>query len=201
MSEQFYKIICFTLIAVYALVRAPYQWRYKTQTKKRRVALVRESILVVFVTLGWWGLSALYVFSDVLSPGSLPLPDWIRLPGAVLMLGGIFFFWTVHHYLGTRWSPVLEVDAQHTLVESGPYRRIRHPMYTAIWISILGQSFLCSNWILALGAAGSFLVLCWIRIPDEERMLEAELGAVYVSYKERTGRLLPRFCLRARQGA
>lgn len=192
MPEQFYKIICFALIACYALVRAPYQWRYKPSSKKKRISALREAVLVSLVTLGWWGSSALYVFSDILNAGRVQLPDWIRIFGAVLMLAGIVFFWVVHHFLGTRWSPVLELDAEHTLIESGPYRHIRHPMYSAIWLSIFGQSFLCANWLLALGAAGTFLVLCWIRIPDEERMLEAELGAEYRSYKERTGMLLPR---------
>ena len=192
MSEQSYKIICLSLALLYALVRAPYQWQYRAREKRLRVSQLRESILVTVVAVCWWGVSALYVFTDVLSAAAICVSDWIRLSGALTMLLGILFFWRVHHYLGRHWSPVLEMGHGHELVEGGPYKRIRHPMYTAIWISILGQSILCANWALAISSSASFLVLCLLRIPDEEAMLSRELGDPYLRYISRTGRLFPR---------
>lgn len=192
MSEQFYKILCLTLALVYALIRAPYQWKYRARDKKLRISHVRESILVSVVAVCWWGVSAGYVFTDLLAAANVPMPDWLRLFGGGLMLCGILYFWRVHHYLGNHWSPVLEVGHAHKLVDSGPYRRIRHPMYTAIWISILGQSLLCANWALGLSASASFLLLCLLRIPDEEAMLSRELGPAYAEYVLRTGCLFPR---------
>jgi protein-S-isoprenylcysteine O-methyltransferase Ste14 len=192
MSEQTYKIICLLLITFYAIVRAPYQWRYRPGRKKTRLFHFRESILIAFVTVCWWGSSAVFIFSTVLDFATFEWAPVVRLGGACVMLAGILYFWRVHHFLGSHWSPALELSETHALVDTGPYRRIRHPMYTAIWISILGQSILCANWMLALAAGGSFLTLCLIRIPDEERMLASELGEQYVDYMRRTGRILPR---------
>ncbi len=192
MSEQSYKFICLALIAIYAIVRAPYQWRYRPRHKKARLFHVRESVLISFVTICWWGSSAVFIFSAWLDFAALPLPGWLRMGGACIMLAGILYFWRVHHFLGSHWSPALELNEFHTLVDTGPYMRIRHPMYTAIWISIIGQSILCANWVVAAAACGSFLLLCVFRIPDEERMLASELGQQYGDYIRRTGRILPR---------
>lgn len=192
MSEQTYKFICLALILLYAIVRAPYQWRYRPRNKKARLHPLRESVLVSLVTICWWGSSAVFIFSTSLDFAALFLPTWVRILGACVMLCGILYFWRVHAFLGSHWSPALELNEKHALVDSGPYRRIRHPMYTAIWISIAGQSALCSNWVVAAAAAGSFLLLCLIRIPDEERMLVSELGHQYRNYMQRTGRILPR---------
>lgn len=192
MSESFYQVVCAVLIGVYAAARAPFQWQYRSIEKRIRLHPIREGILISLVTAGWWGTSAVWLLTDWLDPGRIWLPDVFRLAGAAAMFGGIVFFFVVHRHLGQHWSPALEVNRSHSLVETGPYRRIRHPMYSAIWISIIGQGILCANWIVFVGAAATFALLCFIRIPDEEKMLLAELGAPYADYMKRTGRILPK---------
>lgn len=78
------------------------------------------------------------------------------------------------------------------LCTQGPFRYVRHPMYTA-WISLIvsGGVLLCNSWIMLAGPPA--LHLLWHRlVPREEAMMAAVFGDVYLTYAARTGRFLPR---------
>jgi protein-S-isoprenylcysteine O-methyltransferase Ste14 len=81
---------------------------------------------------------------------------------------------------------------EQALVQSGPYRRIRHPVYTAYLASYLGGGLLAGNWVLTVVPVLFYAVLVAGRLGREEAVLEATFGERYVAYKARTGRLLPR---------
>jgi len=87
----------------------------------------------------------------------------------------------------------LEVRTGHELVTSGVYARVRHPMYAAIWAFSLAQWLLVSNWFAGPAAAACFAPLYFIRTPREERFLRDVFGPAYDAYRQRTGRLVPRF--------
>lgn len=86
----------------------------------------------------------------------------------------------------------------HRLVTDGVYRHIRHPMYAAILLFSLAQGLLLANWLAGWSALTTFALLCVIRVPREERMLERRFGEAWVAYRARTGRLLPRWRPRTR---
>ncbi len=191
MQESVFKTAVFALTAFYAAVRAVYQMQYRRRHKKLRVHMLRESVLVTLVAVFWWGPTALYAFTTWIDFASIALPDWLRISGGIGMFVSIVFFWRVHSFLGKRWSPVLELEHDHTLIQDGPFRRLRHPMYSAIFASILFQFPLCANWIVFIPALASFLLLCVIRIPSEEAMLQKEFGSAYRDYSSRSWRLIP----------
>jgi protein-S-isoprenylcysteine O-methyltransferase Ste14 len=77
-------------------------------------------------------------------------------------------------------------------VTSGPYRWIRHPIYTAYLINYLSGGLLASNWVLTFVPLAFFGWMIINRIPREEEVMRQEFGQDYLDLERRTGRLLPR---------
>ncbi len=146
--------------------------------------------VVAFVVL--LALLALYAFdSPLLKPLSLPLPDWLRWAGFALGLVSLAFWTWTQRALGTEWSPQLQLRAEHHLVTTGPYARIRHPLYTAM--IGLGTAFalISANGVFALLDIVAIAGLL-IRVPREEQMMLDEFKDAYRDYMNRTGRFWPR---------
>lgn len=128
----------------------------------------------------------------LVAPLCLPLPAWARSLGLVVTLAALGLLGWTHHALGRHFSPSLRVDAAQSLVTSGPYRYVRHPMYSAYLLFFAGLGLLAAD--PALGLAGA-AVIAWLmiaRTPREERQLAAHFGADYEHFAARTGRFLPR---------
>lgn len=119
------------------------------------------------------------------------LPNWLFYLGEVLfVLGGAFTYWS-YSILGRYLSPYVQALPEHKVIDSGPYRYIRHPGYLGVIVSNVGLSLALQSWVAVLAnlaVAGSLLAH---RIRNEEEFLGAELGDGYVSYMKRTKRLLP----------
>lgn len=77
------------------------------------------------------------------------------------------------------------------MVTSGVYRKIRHPMYTAIALYSIAQALLLPNWIADPSSLLAFMVLFVLRVNVEEQMMLENFGDEYAAYMNRTKRLLP----------
>jgi len=97
--------------------------------------------------------------------------------------------WARRH-LGRNWSGEVRIRDDHQLVQSGPYRLIRHPIYTAMFAMYTGTA-LVSGELHALLAIAVLAVAYWRKIRLEERALSAALGATYDSYRRGTWALIP----------
>jgi protein-S-isoprenylcysteine O-methyltransferase Ste14 len=121
-----------------------------------------------------------------------PLPFWLRWAGFVMGLASLGLWTWTHVALGTLWSAELRLRANHRLVASGPYLRIRHPMYSAIllWVTSLGL-VIANGWLIIF----AFLVAVYLaaRVPREEQMMLERFGEKYREYMKRTGRFLPKW--------
>ncbi|MEM1237458.1 MAG: protein-S-isoprenylcysteine O-methyltransferase [Pseudomonadota bacterium] len=120
-----------------------------------------------------------------------PFPGQVAF-GFVLAVIGLYAFWRSHSDLGNLWSAHLELREGHTLVTQGIYARVRHPMYTAIFLHVLGQLFMFANWIAAPAGLITFGLLYLLRVGPEEKMMHDTFGTEWEAYAARTPRLLPR---------
>jgi protein-S-isoprenylcysteine O-methyltransferase Ste14 len=93
--------------------------------------------------------------------------------------------------LGRNWSGVLELYEQHELVTEGPYRFVRHPMYTSVYLKGIGILLLSANWIVGGGYLAAVTLMYALRVRDEEQMMLEHFGEEYRSYMSRTARLVP----------
>ena len=111
--------------------------------------------------------------------------------GIGLMLAGIAFRWYAIRVLGKSFAPVVTVSQDQAIVETGPYRLIRHPSYTGALVTLLGYGLACTNWLsLAVALIVPGLGYAY-RIVVEERALMDALGEGYRQYMKRTKRIIP----------
>jgi protein-S-isoprenylcysteine O-methyltransferase len=124
---------------------------------------------------------------------SVSLPVGLRWFGAALLLASeSLFCWGVW-CLGDNFSVSLAIFDQHALVQSGPYRWVRHPMYSAVLGIGVAVFLITANYFLAGCLAFAALQVLVLRVPLEEQTLHARFGADYASYTRETGRYWPRF--------
>lgn len=112
---------------------------------------------------------------------------WIGV--ALYTLGGILRLYPVF-VLGHRFSGLVAIQPEHTLVTTGIYSVIRHPSYLGMIINMIGWCLVFRS-LGGLIIAGIFLIPLIARINSEEKMLSSEFGAEYENYRSRTSRLIP----------
>ena len=137
---------------------------------------------------GWvWAQTALLV--AVLGLGAVPprWPDWLRLLGVPVLLAGVAGFVWAARTLGSSLTPFPRPLAEGVLVEDGPYRFVRHPIYGAGLLVVLGYGLLTS--VAATAVVPALAVLWWLKARVEERHLVARFPA-YADYRRRVRRRL-----------
>ena len=112
------------------------------------------------------------------------------------MAAGLWLLWRSHADLGDNWSDRLAIREDHVLVTQGAYGRIRHPMYSASWLIMIAQALLLSNWIAGFGGVVAFGVMYFLRVPQEEQMMQERFGEQYRRYMATTGRVIPKYPVR-----
>lgn len=137
-------------------------------------------------------LLPLYFLTPWVDFAQMSAPIWLRWGGVVITCMGIALFGWTHQVLGLNWTAVLALSEKQELVTSGPYRHIRHPMYTAFFVIGLGFLFLSSNWLVGLIYIGTLSLMYIGRVPAEEKMMTDRFGDRYREYMQQTGRIVPR---------
>lgn len=136
--------------------------------------------------------SIIYVLApDVIRWAALPLPAWLRWLGVLLGFVSIALFWWIHRALGANWAMPNVIKQDQTLVESGPYRWVRHPMYSMLFLWSLAFFLISANWLVG----GLWLGMTLVAVAAstrEEAMLIERFGPAYRDYMRRTGRFAPK---------
>ena len=120
------------------------------------------------------------------------LPDSVgwAWSGLFLLLLGVGFACWARVVLGRNWSATVQLKQDHELVVVGPYRWVRHPIYTGILLGLFGTALVIGEWrgllALALVAAGF-----WFKLRHEEAWMRERFGAAYVDYMRHTKALIP----------
>ncbi len=100
------------------------------------------------------------------------------------------FYLYARFYLGKLWSGAITIMTDHELIQTGPYRFLRHPMYTGMLGMAVGTAVVSGQYHALLGVA--LFVLAYVRkIRMEERVLATEFGEPYSIYRRRTAALIP----------
>ena len=126
----------------------------------------------------------------VLGARFLPAAGWAAPLGMVMTLAGLLFACWARHVLGSNWSAVVQLKQDHELIERGPYRHVRHPIYTGLLLAFLGTAVALGEWrgLLALTIVA---VSFWRKLRLEERWLGEQFGAPYADYMRRVKALIP----------
>ena len=114
-----------------------------------------------------------------------------RAAGSLVMLVGLAFnVWGRMHLKG-NWSDHVRVYEDHFMVTDGPYRFVRHPLYSSLIWMFLGASAAYMNWLSALETLLIFVPAMTYRARLEEQALEAQFGNAWTAYRNATPRFFP----------
>jgi len=191
-SEEVFRGIFLVGFLVGSVIRRIYTWGHwrREAAVDHRSAL--DSALVMLSSLGLVVAPLLYLATSWFDFADYRLPSCAGAVGAVVFVPALWLLWRSHVDLGRHWSAYPQLTPEHSLVTTGVYRRIRHPMYAAHWLWGIAQVLLLQNWIAGPALLVTLVPLYLVRAPREEQMLLEAFGDDYRAYLRRTGRLLPR---------
>jgi protein-S-isoprenylcysteine O-methyltransferase Ste14 len=121
------------------------------------------------------------------------LPQWVAWSMIPLAAAGFAFTWWARLHLGKLWSGFVTTKDEHRIIDTGPYRIVRHPIYTGIILAVVAIAILRGNLYAIIGA---FIIIAgfWVKARLEERFLSQQLGSeVYDAYRRHVPMLVPRF--------
>ena len=163
--------------------------------------------LTPFVMTGWhssstavrdrrsrWGILLQMIGYAALWQGSF----WLRTPArwqvglsVFLQAIAVLLSWTGARALGRHLRFEAALRSDHKLVQSGPYRVIRHPIYASMLCLLLGTGVMIANPVILLVAVVIFLVGTEIRVRTEDRLLFEHFGPDFVAYRRRVRAYIP----------
>lgn len=108
-----------------------------------------------------------------------------------LLIGGLTLRWASVWVLGRYFTVNVTVMKDHRVVDSGPYRFVRHPSYSGLLLAFLGLGLFFNNWLSLLIVFVPVTIGLLYRIRIEEAALGAAMGDEYTAYCARTKRLVP----------
>ncbi len=173
------------ICGVYFLAAALFTNRIRVREKAPRRLL--DALLL------WSGYA--FLFIGVSRAGAqqallLHHPWWQYAGAAVAAAGLAFTIWS-RFVLGRYWSGVIALKQDHQLVQRGPYRRIRHPLYSGLILAASGTAAAAGAPLKLPGVV--LLTLCFLRrARREDALLSQHFGAEFDAYRRQTGQLLPR---------
>jgi protein-S-isoprenylcysteine O-methyltransferase Ste14 len=190
MNPWFAKAAILAASIVMIAIRAPHGQRSRTV----KVAKSRKGALEIAVlSLAWLGffVPLIWVATPLFAFAEYTLRPWAFTVGVVCFVLGLWLFYRSHADLGTNWSVTLQIRERHRLITKGIYRRIRHPMYSSLFLYAFGQLFALPNWFAGPSYLVTFGILFALRLRGEERMMLEEFGDAYAAYMKATNRLVP----------
>jgi protein-S-isoprenylcysteine O-methyltransferase len=115
----------------------------------------------------------------------------LRQLGIALFVAGLALRWYAIVHLGRFFTVNVSIAADHRLIDTGPYRIVRHPSYTGALMAFLGLGLCMANWVSLLSLLVPICLVFLRRIQVEEAVLSEALGDQYRDYMRRTKRLIP----------
>jgi protein-S-isoprenylcysteine O-methyltransferase Ste14 len=135
----------------------------------------------------WWLFTRSDLWGEILLVGHGPAAS---LAGVATTVAGLFVTIWARVTLGRNWSGSITFKQDHELVERGPYRFVRHPIYTGLLLMALGTAVVRGNPDSFLGVVVFLVAHIW-KLRREEELLQRHFPDSYPAYRDRTRALIP----------
>jgi protein-S-isoprenylcysteine O-methyltransferase Ste14 len=152
------------------------------ETDKNSIRIIWITI-ILSVTAG--------VFAAIKTNIPLVETNLLKYIGLILIIAGVVVRFTAIRTLGKFFTVNLAIDNEHSLIDTGFYKYIRHPSYTGSLLSFLGLAVYFNNWICLPVILVPIITVFIFRINIEEKLLIQQPGLNYSEYIKRTKRLIP----------
>lgn len=178
--------VCWAIFGLYWLASA-----FHRKTTKKRETYLQRSLYTLPLILGTWLLlrpEARYGWLGERFVPAGPVSQWLGV--GITAAGVAIAIWARRH-LGANWSGVVTLKEGHELIRTGPYRSIRHPIYTGILVALLGTGVTIGQ-VRGLFAPAVAWLSFFMKARREESFLAEEFGPAFVEHQRNTGMFLPR---------
>jgi protein-S-isoprenylcysteine O-methyltransferase Ste14 len=103
----------------------------------------------------------------------------------------VLLVWVSAHELGKQWRLEAALSADHRLIQTGPYRWMRHPIYTSMFFLLMATAAAYTWWPMWVAGAVAFIAGTEVRVRAEERLLEQHFGDEFRRYRSRVRAYIP----------
>jgi protein-S-isoprenylcysteine O-methyltransferase Ste14 len=141
-----------------------------------------------------WGIILVAVAYAILWQGhfwKMQLRPWRLALSVVFFAFAALLSWTGTRALGRQWRVDAGLTADHRLVKVGPYRVVRHPIYTSMLCTLCGTGILIAPWWLFILSILFFIAGTEIRVHIEEKLLGSHFGEQFIEFKRRVPAYIP----------
>lgn len=167
-------------------------WAARTQKRVRsRERLLPRLLHVLYMACGFILLYAKDSRFAALNRRFLPDREWIAMLGALLTVAGVAFAIWARRHIAENWSAQVTIRKEHELIRTGPYARIRHPIYTGLLLALAGTAIVIGEY-RAIAAFVVILVGFTYKAKREESLLAREFGPAFDEHRRHTGFFLLR---------
>ena len=185
-----FVFVCWFLFA------GAFLFRRRPQEAPQRVRRNSSVIGIILVGIGFgivWSQNR-PAGSPLVDPGPPLGPPLARLADALAILsaaGSVWLTIAAVRTLGKQWNLRAALVEGHTLVTSGPYRIVRHPIYLGTIGMLLATGLSFSRWPALVAGLACALAGTALRVRDEESLLRAAFGGEFEAYRRRVPAILP----------
>ncbi|SRR5579875_1546872 len=151
------------------------------RTSKLHTALFAVSFALLLMSWSQQGALGWRIF---------PNSSYLMACGFALTVSGLAFAVWARLHLGRYWSGNVSIKEDHKLIQTGPYRFVRHPIYTGILVGMIGTAIAVGE-VRAILAIGFLLAALMVKIPQEEQALTSTFGRKYANYRKKVKALVP----------
>jgi len=195
MNENIFRTLAAVILFTSIGISSYFRRKADKDTGEKISRKVDGSTLMTIIKVGGlilWLSPLVYLLNPLwMAWSKIGLPDsvrWLSIGIGIVCIGLIYWLFSS---IGSGISPTSATRKQHTLVTSGPYHWVRHPLYTVGSSMFISFGMIADNWFIAVLGVLAFIAMA-IRTPKEEANLIEKFGDEYREYMKRTGRFLPR---------
>ena len=196
MNENIFRVLAAVILFTGIGISSYFRRKADRDTGEKISRRVDGSVMMNLIRIGGlmlWLSPLVYLINPVwMAWSKIGLPEsvrWLGVGFGILCVLGIYWLFSS---IGSGISPTSATRQEHQLVTSGPYRWVRHPLYTVGSSLFIAFGMMSDNWFIALLGVLAFIGMA-IRTPKEEANLIEKFGDEYREYMKRTGRFLPKF--------
>ena len=195
MNENIFRILAALILLTGMGISSYFRIKADKQTGEKISRKVDGSVMMNIIKFGglilWLSPFVYLINPQWMAWAKLGLPDWVRVLGiGVAIVNDVLLYW-LFSSIGSGISPTSATRKEHTLSTSGPYRWVRHPLYTVGAILFISFGMMADNWFIAALGILAFIAMAK-RTPQEEANLVEKFGDEYREYMKRTGRFFPK---------
>ncbi|MCB2291192.1 isoprenylcysteine carboxylmethyltransferase family protein [Clostridium sp. CS001] len=182
-------IICSSVIALFLSILIDFTlYTRHEHIKKEKKSIVETGTMTVFLFVFYLLLMSKI---GVIPVYNMDLKNILIIIGTVAIVGGCILNIMGRFNLGSNWANHIKIYDEHTLVQNGMYKIVRHPLYASIMLMFYGACLVYRNLLCFLAVTFIFIPFMYYRAKQEETLLIQNFDE-YEEYKKTTGMFFPK---------